>query len=41
MNLLSGVNNTNNEEETKDVRAYLEDADIDDEIYLRSNLQQQ
>ena len=33
MNLLSGVNNTNNEEETKDVRAYLEDADLHFNIY--------
>ena len=33
MNLLSGVNNTNNEEETKDVKAYLEDADLHFNIY--------
>ena len=34
MNLLSGANNTNNEEEeTKDVRAYLEDADLHFNIY--------
>ena len=29
-----------NEEEVQDARAYLEDADIEDDIYLRSNQQQ-
>ena len=34
---LDSNSHTHNEEITKDARAYLEDADIDDQIYLRSN----